>query len=433
MISKHHNWDYSGGIPEAVGDRYVGQDLFRDRQYMIDRLGLVFSDLSLDIPFLLSGGVVTQGTGDTLNITAGIGFAKYSVTVPNSYASDPPTTTSEDIESIRVAWIAQTNMAISSAVLDGVTTNYVKVRYSESNGSSRSRTNKAGSYTFEKSPSFTIVVDDSAPTDYDILLDTFTGSGGGSFTFTGLTSQHSERKLEVDDDDYTVLDTDGYKHVTFDNLTADRDFNLPTLSANEGREFFVTNLDGGYDVNIHPEGSEDINDWNVDFPITEKYGTLYIRGLSDRWLVVPLNNACIYEVSSETADTGLALDGSWDDVSGMTLLNGIYGYGYLDAHVIHEIQDTSVPEYYDSSFGIGKTSGDNAPDIIDDGLIRMQLQTDDFRLARFSRNIYNFPYESDGSTIYMKVLGESDEMNITGHAAYGATKVPMFIRWIRRY
>lgn len=186
MISKHIQlgWDAAvpAGVPLSSGDREYAQDLYRDINYLQDRLGLILKDLESQIPLLLSGGVVSQGTGATLNITEGYGYAAYQAQVVNSYASTPPTTVNEDIEAIRVAWTAQTNMALPSYTPGGAT-NYVKVRYSDSNSSQRTRAKKAGTYYYDQAPSYTFVVDTSAPTKYDLCLASFV-EGAGVFTIT---------------------------------------------------------------------------------------------------------------------------------------------------------------------------------------------------------------------------------------------------------
>jgi hypothetical protein len=261
------------------------------------------------------------------------------------------------------------------------------------------------------------------------------GSGDFKATVASLVLYATSGGLikEIDDADETILDTDVYKIYTFDNLTANRSLNLPTLADNFGKEIYVINLDGSYDVNVTPEGSDDINDWNVAFPITEKYGILKVIGLSDRWFVTPLNDACIYEVSSETADTGLALDGTWDDVSGMELLNGIYGSGYLDAYGHQYVRDTSIPSQMYAYWGIGKTSGNNAPDIKDEDAEGLDVGSQILDRLHFNRRISNCKYDSDGSTLYMKSKIITDEFPATDHRVYGGVNYPMYIRWRRVY
>jgi hypothetical protein len=245
---------------------------------------------------------------------------------------------------------------------------------------------------------------------------------------------------EIDDSDYTIQDTDVYTRYIFKNLTADRTLTFPTLADNQGYEFNVINADGSYNINCTPEGSDDINDWNVAFPITEKGGEIKFLATATKWAATPLNDACIYEVSTETEDTGLALDGTWDDVSvdggtnPMTLLSGVYGKGILEAYGNQVGGDSSVAAYIDLFFGIGKTSGSNPPDI--DGAYDnenyVQTPVNQMRYLALTRRI-KCEYESDGSTVYMKSKVLSDELNTTEHIMRGTTNNPMYIRFCRRY
>ena len=226
-----------------------------------------------------------------------------------------------------------------------------------------------------------------------------------------------------------------YDTFIFTSLTANRALNLPTLADNQGYAFDVISLDGSYSVDITPEGSEDINDWNNTFQINQQNGHVRIIGLSDRWLLTPINDACIYEINSETADSGLTLDATWDDVSGMTLLNGKYGKGDLYAFANQYGVDTSVPSTIELLWGLGTTSGDNAPNISGayDYFYAVRTTSNNLYSLEFSRRIVKCPYESDGSTVYMKAKINSTELDCTTHTCYGATNVPMYIKWIRKY
>jgi len=188
-INKKGNYKYNGQIPEMGGDIVRGQDLIRDHWYNQDRIGKVLKDLGEEIPIIISGGVVTKGTGDTLNITACIGYHKYQIEIPDSFASVPPTKMNADIDAIRVESTQQTNMAISSAILNGSAVNYVKLRYIETNGNTRQRAKKVGIYSYELIPSFQFVVDTTAPTAYEICLKSFVGTAGGSFTFSDVATK----------------------------------------------------------------------------------------------------------------------------------------------------------------------------------------------------------------------------------------------------
>lgn len=253
-----------------------------------------------------------------------------------------------------------------------------------------------------------------------------------------LSSLNQRKTKTISDAIYTIGDWGEDTSIQYDvfsytSLTANRAITLPTLSANDGYEFDIINLDGSYNVVITPEGTDDINDWNETFEITEKHGRVKILGLADRWLLVPLNDACIYEVSTETADTGLTLNNTWDDVSGMTLLNGIYGKGKLYSSAIQEIADSSVPTYIYGYWGIGTTSGNNAPEIFNPKEQGLNLANQEMEEIIFQWNLNNYDYESDGSTIYMKAKVLTDELDATGHRMRGQTNGPMFIKWIRKY
>lgn len=201
MISKHFNQEYDAGdgFPKNIGDRYYSQDMARDWYYMMDRIGLLAKDLIGELPLIVSGGVVSKGgSANEINITPCIGYVEFEVDVPDSYAAIPPTDTQEDIDMIRVVSTQQTNLDISgTATLDGSTTNYVKVNYAEADGASRDRAKKAGSYAYDQSPSFAIVVDTVGPTDKDIVLLAFTWDGVLANVLEKIGGQRSPILLDL--------------------------------------------------------------------------------------------------------------------------------------------------------------------------------------------------------------------------------------------
>jgi len=182
---KRHNSDYSSGIPLAVGDRYYGQDLGRDFNSMLDFLSTAMIGMVGQTPLLLRGGICSQGTGfDDMNITPAFGIVGHAVDTPDDFSSLPPTVQSENILALIVESIQQTNLDLTTGTLNGVATNYVKLRYLEIDGSTRNRAKKSGSYVYEKEPSFEIVVDTVSPTIYDIQLCSFIGDGSTFLTIT---------------------------------------------------------------------------------------------------------------------------------------------------------------------------------------------------------------------------------------------------------
>ncbi len=191
MNIRHHNFGYDGGspnLPHALGDRYYSQDQVRDFWHGLDYSSRAAAIAGRDPGFLDTesfpvhlAGMITKGTGDTLNLPVVRGIHWVSARVPDSFAALPPTSKLVDV----VGWVeapAQTDMALPAATLDGVATNYIKLRMKENDGASRNRAKKAGSYAYEREFSYEYVVSTVAPTRYEVVLGTLVGTGGGAFT-----------------------------------------------------------------------------------------------------------------------------------------------------------------------------------------------------------------------------------------------------------
>lgn len=186
----HFNQDYDGGspnIPESVGDRFYAQDMVRDFWYNLNETGKSVKELFSTYPILLENAVVVQGSSlHEIDIPISKGWCNYEVRIPDSFSGIPPTSKLDDIV-VKVESVAVTDLDIqATATLDGATTNYVKLRYNETDGSTRQRAKKAGTYVYEKVPSYEIVVNSTANTDYDILLATLVGDDS---TFLTITNQ----------------------------------------------------------------------------------------------------------------------------------------------------------------------------------------------------------------------------------------------------
>lgn len=226
-MAKHFNHDYDGGAPDvplSVGDRFYGQDRGMDFEFLRDKIGQVIEDLLEDQALKVSGGLVIQGTGDTLTISPCVGYAKFSIDEPGDFgAALPPAVAARDVVA-RVESTQQTDMAISSATLDGVTVNYVKLRYVETTVYSRSRAKKAGSYAYAVEPDFEFVVDSTAPGTYDILLATFVGAVAGTFAIDNLGARNINSQNEqivtiedsVSENDIVVANWDRKKYKKAD-------------------------------------------------------------------------------------------------------------------------------------------------------------------------------------------------------------------------
>lgn len=184
MISKHHNWKYDGILPFFIGDRRYGQDMVRDFYSTISHIGSSIQGIVGLETFLLKGGIVTKGTLFTdIDITELFAIIKTSVEIPDSFASIPPSKTTADI-SIPSYLVAQTDINLGSATLNGAATNYVKASYSVIDGNTRSRAKKVGSYSYEVQPTVIITVDTTAPTQFELQLATLVGDGSSFLTIT---------------------------------------------------------------------------------------------------------------------------------------------------------------------------------------------------------------------------------------------------------
>lgn len=199
-MNKHHNTDYSGSTPVALGDRYYAQDRIRDFWYCIDLIGkLGLDQVGSGVTSFIFGttaGVVTKGTGDSLNITALVGYQNFPVKVPTSFAALPATLTN-DTAVCRIEVPAQTNLAVTggqisancyaNATLDGVATNYVKIKYKETDGETRTKAIRGGTYAFQKVASYEIRIEPVAATSEEIAIASFVGTAGGAFTIATIT------------------------------------------------------------------------------------------------------------------------------------------------------------------------------------------------------------------------------------------------------
>ena len=229
---------------------------------------------------------------------------------------------------------------------------------------------------------------------------------------------------------YSATDIDGIKYVVLNTAGGDRTFNLPTLADNISRIFFVANVSGTNDLIIHPEGAEKINDYNENFTITEDWGWAIVIGTAAQWILLTNGWSSIEEVSSETADTGLTLDYTWDDVTGMSLTLPAAGVGMCFSKGDQRIEDLSIPKTFLFNFGLGTVAGNNAPNIRQTAPY-LQLNSAVQLGMEIRQIIPEFKLIATGQTILMKARVYSDELNLTEHRMYGGTNNPMYIRWRR--
>lgn len=256
--------------------------------------------------------------------------------------------------------------------------------------------------------------------DRDEIMKQF---GNGIF---GLTK-------EIDDTDspYTITDTDGISNLICDTSSGNVTVNLPTLADNFGRSLKVINESGANDVNVNPEGTEKINNYDSDFIITEDFGFIDLLGSANQWNANTDGWSSILYVGTETPDTGLTtISGNWDDVNlGSNIIIPTKGKWLIDVALGQRIRVSTIAEYILVEYGIGETSGNNAPDLIYKFTEGFEADADRIDYLYIERVLNGEPIEitSDSKQIYLKSRYLSDE-TATQHYAFGTTDVPMFVR-----
>lgn len=303
MINKH-NPGYSGGIPIAAGDRYHGQDLFRDFFYLLEKSGLTIEDILSAVPFLASGGYVTKGTGwDEVDITAAIGYHEYDVTVPDSFVALPPTTKTETLRAQRVESTAQTDFDISGATLNGSTVNYLKLEYAETNGNSRTRAKKAGSYNYELVDSFLITANSTPATDKQVTLCTFVGDGSTFLTITNIEPvnlsklfldnifQDDRRTAIIQPSNTILFEFSSYNLANSNNVLPTHILNVNVLTSDDSNAKF-TNRNF-----VH------LDDGNIIYPYTWENEGAYLFRIKPNWAYDIASNVFMIDSRSKTVSS----------------------------------------------------------------------------------------------------------------------------------
>lgn len=186
-IDRHHNADYSGGLPLALNDRLWGQDWQRQFWYQMEQAGIIVKDTLGSNGLLSLGGSIVKGTNwDDIDIPEAIGYAEFDVTVQDEAQAwqVPALTKTVTLESIRVRTPAVADFDISGTTLDGSTTNYLKMAYAEADGRTRQKNNDPATWAFERVQSVLITANSTPATSKEVLLATFVGDGSSVLTIT---------------------------------------------------------------------------------------------------------------------------------------------------------------------------------------------------------------------------------------------------------
>ena len=103
------------------------------------------------------------------------------------------------------------------------------------------------------------------------------------------TILHLENILTVNDDNYTMLDNDGYDVILMNPTSADRTVFLPTVADNPGRTPMIMNISSTYHVVVDGEGAEVIYNQQVSFLTIElwlQYSFIKVISDNTKWIKV---------------------------------------------------------------------------------------------------------------------------------------------------
>ncbi len=275
-LSKKHNFDFSAGVPLAVGDRYYSQDLLRDWYYLLDQIGLLLYDMTGITGKCIMGGWTINTAGannDCINLVAGSGYVPWSVTVPTTPWAMPPSTASEAMSWIRVFTSLISNFSLITAGADGggVTVNHLKIAFAWATADTRLRAKLTGTYAYAQNPSYVLTCNSTPATSNEIdigeivwnstthaITITYPNRTANGTTGTGkivvdtnptitsptLNTPLITIKTITNGTNYPITNTDGYSIIK-SNYSSASSCTMPQASANTGRRIKTVNINTG--------------------------------------------------------------------------------------------------------------------------------------------------------------------------------------------
>lgn len=130
----------------------------------------------------------------------------------------------------------------------------------------------------------------TASADWNFTLPTSAGSKGQALFDTDGAGTLGWAPLQTDINsvsgaDYTVTDTDGYRHIHVTASSSNRTVTLPTAADNSDRILTVMNMDGTANVVVDGEGAETINGATT-FTLAQQYESVEILCNGTSWVVL---------------------------------------------------------------------------------------------------------------------------------------------------
>ena len=122
--------------------------------------------------------------------------------------------------------------------------------------------------------------------------------------------------LEVDQDDYTVLDDDGYRAIYVTPGASDRTVTLPTVADNDNRLITIKKIgDGAGAVIVDGEGAE-LVEGDASVSLCDEHAAITLHAVNGKWIGIVPDGAAyaeMYQTANSTATTINTVD-VWEQV-----------------------------------------------------------------------------------------------------------------------
>lgn len=211
-LPRHHNHEYTGQIPKGAGDRYYAQDLARDFWMLKDSAGRTILD-TIGVPIITTGGKVTRLTATTIDVEKCVAYVEFDVEVIDTFTGFPPTKRTQTVIARAESGFDGSDDSIASETVDittlpgyvaGAQTYKLLLKYVDKDGDSRARAFAAGSYNYEKIPSYAFSLTTGSPGNDAAVVAIITTDGSGQIAAPGDIDQENAAVTKVTNVDQTL-------------------------------------------------------------------------------------------------------------------------------------------------------------------------------------------------------------------------------------